>query len=236
MAIELRFDGPRDAPITLALAHGAGAPMNSPFLNTIAQGLSAGGIRIARFEFPYMRSRSGAGRPGAPDPEPILRKAWLEVIEELGGGPAVAIGGKSLGGRIASLVADEARPRALVCLGYPFHPPGRPERLRTRHLASLETPTLIVQGTRDPFGRPEEVGRYELSPAIRIAWIEDGDHSFKPRARSGRTERQNLDEAIGAVLAFLRELDRGEAKGERRKANGDQRKTASAESRSSGAR
>lgn len=207
MAIELRFDGPREAPVTLVLAHGAGAPMDSPFLNAIAGGLSDGGIRVARFEFPYMRARRGGGPAGAPDREPVLRKSWLEVVRELGGGAGVAIGGKSLGGRIASLVADEVGARALVCLGYPFHPPGTPERLRTRHLADLRTPTLIVQGTRDPFGRPEEVGGYALSEAIRIAWIEDGDHSFKPRARSGRTERQNLEDAVAAVLAFLRGLE-----------------------------
>jgi len=176
--------------------------MVSPFLATVARGLAAKGIRVARFEFPYMRRRAG-GRAGAPDREPVLREAWLAAIAELGGGPAVAIGGKSLGGRIASLVADEAGARALVCLGYPFHPPGQPEKLRTKHLAELETPTLIVQGTRDPFGGREEVAGYALSSSIRIAWIEDGDHSFKPRASSGRTEKQNVEEAIALVAEFL---------------------------------
>lgn len=210
MGIDLRFDGPWDAAATLALAHGAGAPMDSPFLNTIAEGLSRGGVRVARFEFPYMRGRAGTGRrPGRPDSEPVLRQAWFDVIEELGGGERIAIGGKSLGGRIASLVADQARVRALVCLGYPFHPPGRPDRLRTAHLANLRTPALIVQGTRDPFGTPDEVSGYALARSIRICWIEDGDHSFKPRARSGRTERQNLEAAVAAVLAFLGPENRG---------------------------
>ena len=204
LATEFLFDGPERASRTLILAHGAGAPMVSPFLATVARGLAAEGIRVARFEFPYMRRRPG-GRAGAPDREPVLREAWLAAIAELGGGPAVAIGGKSLGGRIASLVADEARARALVCLGYPFHPPGQPAKLRTKHLAELATPTLIAQGTRDPFGGREEVAGYALSPSIRIAWIEDGDHSFKPRASSGRTERQNLEAAIGLVAGFLSE-------------------------------
>ena len=176
--------------------------MVSPFLATVARGLAAQGIRVARFEFPYMRRRAG-GRAGAPDREPVLREAWLAAVADLGGGDAVAIGGKSLGGRMASLVADEAGARALVCLGYPFHPPGQPAKLRTKHLADLRTTKLIEQGTRDPFGGREEVAGYALSSSIRIAWIEDGDHSFKPRASSGRTEKQNLEEAIARVAEFL---------------------------------
>jgi hypothetical protein len=202
-APELLFDGPQDAPATVVLAHGAGAPMNSPFLDRVAAGLAAGGIRVARFEFPYMRARREGGRRGAPDREPVLRARWIEVIDRLGGGPRLVIGGKSLGGRIASLVADEAHARGLVCLGYPFHPPGRPERLRTTHLADLRTPTLVVQGTRDPFGTREEIAGYRLSPRIQIHWIEEGDHSFKPAAGSVRTPAQNLEEAIEELRLFV---------------------------------
>jgi hypothetical protein len=201
---DLLFDGPEDASTTVVLAHGAGAPMNTPFLNTIARGLAPGGVRIVRFEFPYMRARRETRRPtGAPDREPILRNSWREIVERLGGGERLVIGGKSLGGRIASLVADEVGARGLVCLGYPFHPPGRPEKLRTEHLETLQTPALVVQGTRDPFGTPEEVKGYPLSKSIRVKWIEDGDHSFKPRAASGRTEAQNLADAVEAVRDFL---------------------------------
>jgi uncharacterized protein len=114
------------------------------------------------------------------------------------------IGGKSLGGRIASLIADEVGAAGLICLGYPFHPPGRPERLRTVHLAGLGTPTLICQGTRDPFGRPEEVADYPMSPAIRFMWVPDGEHSFRPTKASDRTWEANLDLAAGEVLAFVR--------------------------------
>ena len=113
------------------------------------------------------------------------------------------IGGKSMGGRIASLVADEVGVRGLVCLGYPFHPPGRPTRTRTQHLEQLETPTLIVQGTRDALGTAEDVAGYELSPKIRVHWLRDGDHSFKPRKKSGRTNQQNLNEAVESIAAFL---------------------------------
>jgi predicted alpha/beta-hydrolase family hydrolase len=203
----LLFDGPEKAPLTVVLAHGAGAPMNIPFLNTVARGLGADGYRVARFEFPYMRARRETGRKGgAPDREPILRNSWKDVVAELNGGERLVIGGKSMGGRIASMVADEVGARGLVCLGYPFHPPGRPEKLRTAHLETLSTPALIVQGTRDAFGTREDVLGYRLSPAIRVVWLEDGDHSWKPRASSGRTEAQNMAEALSAIRGFLAAL------------------------------
>ena len=210
------FHGPEDAGVTLVLAHGAGAPMISPFLTAVARGVAKGGARVARFEFPYMHARRQGGRRGAPDRGPVLEEAWREAIAHFGGGARLVIGGKSLGGRIASMVADGAGVHGLVCLGYPFHPPGKPERLRTGHLEDLRTPALIVQGTRDTFGGCEEVAGYRLSKAIRVAWIEDGDHSFKPRASSGRTESQNLAEAIARVLEFLSGLPPAPARGPER--------------------
>ncbi|HEX9147534.1 MAG TPA: alpha/beta family hydrolase [Thermoanaerobaculia bacterium] len=206
---DLLFDGSDDALTTVVLAHGAGAPMNTPFMNSVARGLAAGrGVRVVRFEFPYMRARRETKRrTGAPDREPVLRNSWKEAVEKLGGARKLVIGGKSMGGRIASLVADEVGARGLVCLGYPFHPPGRPEKLRTKHLETLRTPALVVQGTRDPFGTPEDVAGYALSPAIRVVWLEDGDHSWKPRASSGRTEAQNTADGIAAILDFLGALN-----------------------------
>ncbi|MET0152524.1 MAG: alpha/beta family hydrolase [Candidatus Binatia bacterium] len=200
--IPLRFDGPERATDTIVLAHGAGAPMNSPFLEHFAGGLAARGLRVVRFEFPYMHARREGRRP-PPDREPVLLNHWRAVLGVLHGVKSPVIGGKSLGGRMASLLADEMNARGLVCLGYPFHPPGKPQRLRVTHLEKLGTSTLVVQGTRDALGSREEVGEYRLSPSIRIHWIEDGDHSLRPRARSGRTERQNLDEAVDAVAAFV---------------------------------
>jgi uncharacterized protein len=213
--IPLLIDGPGDSGATLVLAHGAGAPMDSPFMNAAARALAERGLRVVRFEFPYMQARRTGGGGRAPDREPVLRRSWAEVVDQLGAtGEArgrLVIGGKSMGGRMASLVADELGARGphatriagLVCLGYPFHPPDRPERLRTAHLAGLATPTLIVQGTRDPFGTPDDVAGYGLSPAIRLVWIADGDHSLKPLKRSGRTEQQNLEEAWEAVAGFV---------------------------------
>ena len=203
---DILFNGPEDAPVGLVLAHGAGAPMDSPFMAQIAQGLGDRGLKVARFEFPYMAARRATGKKRPPDRAPVLLESWRAVVAELGGPDGAhgfAIGGKSLGGRMASLIADELGARALVCLGYPFHPPGRPEKLRTAHLERLETPTLILQGERDPFGGREDVGGYRLSPAIRVAWCPDGDHSFKPRKASGRSEADNWNLAAEVIFEFL---------------------------------
>ncbi|MFW2389537.1 MAG: alpha/beta family hydrolase, partial [Polyangiales bacterium] len=137
------------------------------------------------------------------DRPPKLIARFQEALEQVGPASEVFIGGKSMGGRIASMIADEVGAAGVVCLGYPFHPSGKPDRLRTEHLASLRTPTLIVQGTRDRLGTMEEVGGYDLSSAIKLAWMEDGDHSFKPRKKSGRTNDQNLAAAAEAVVAFI---------------------------------
>jgi predicted alpha/beta-hydrolase family hydrolase len=200
------YDGPKQAAHTVVLAHGAGAPMDSSYMETVTAGLAAHDIRVVRFEFAYMAARRTDGKRRGPDREPVLRAAWKRAVEELGGGAGLVIGGKSMGGRMASLVADEVGARGLLCLGYPFHPPGRPERLRTGHLEKLETPALIVQGTRDPFGKPDEVEGYALSRRISIAWIEDGDHDLKPRKKSGRTHEQNLSEAIDLAARFIASL------------------------------
>jgi predicted alpha/beta-hydrolase family hydrolase len=201
---ELIFDGPQNAAQTIVLAHGAGAGMRSPFLQAFTVGLASLGFRVARFEFPYMAARR-AGRRGPPDPPPVLRSTWLRVIESIGVNSLI-IGGKSMGGRIASLIADEAGARGLVCLGYPFHPTGKPQTLRVEHLQTIRTPTLILQGTRDPFGNRDEVAQYRLSSAVHVHWLEDGDHSFKPRTRSGRTEQGNWREAMEHVSGFVGKL------------------------------
>jgi len=199
------IDGPQAAPLTFALTHGAGAPMDTPFMAAFADQLAGRGWRVARFEFDYMAARRQDGRKRPPSGQAALLQEWRDVIEELGA-ETLVIGGKSLGGRMASMVADDSGVRGLVCLGYPFHLPGRPEKLRTAHLADLRTPCLIVQGTRDPFGTAEDVGTYDLSGAIRLHWAEDGDHGLKPRKASGRTEAQNWQDAVTAIDSFLRDL------------------------------
>ncbi len=199
-------EGAIDAPLTLVLAHGAGAPMDHPFMNAIAQGVTQRGLRVVRFEFPYMAARRVSGKRGAPDREAVLVQSWRDVAARIGNAARLVVGGKSMGGRIASMIADEVGAAGLICLGYPFHPPGDPTRTRVKHLEKLRTPTLILQGTRDSFGSPDEVASYRLSPNIRVFWIDDGDHSFKPRARSGRTEAQNLSVAIEEMAGFIDRL------------------------------
>ena len=173
-------------------------------MNTFAEGLAAAGFRAARFEFPYMRARRESGKRRPPDRAPVLLETWRTVIESLGGAGSLVVGGKSLGGRIASMIADDVGARGLVCLGYPFHAPGKAAAAeRLAHMATLRTPALIVQGARDTLGNRGEVAGYALSPAIRIHWSEDGDHSLKPRVASGRTEARNLAEAVEAVVGFV---------------------------------
>jgi predicted alpha/beta-hydrolase family hydrolase len=212
-AAHLNFlvDRPGKAGWTIALAHGAGAGMNSSFMCAIAAGLAERGFQVVRFEFPYMAERTRTGKKRPPDREPVLRDTWHTVVERLGRAHLV-IGGKSMGGRIASLIADEAGVAGLICLGYPFHPVGKPDRLRVEHLRELATPTLILQGTRDPFGNREEVSKYALSASIQVHWLEDGNHDFTPRQASGRSEVQNWDEAIEAIAAFVRKRESRPAK------------------------
>jgi hypothetical protein len=140
-----------------------------------------------------------------PDRAPILHETWIHVVRSLNTGRLV-IGGKSMGGRIASLIADDAGVSGLVCLGYPFHPTGKPHRLRTEHLRTLHTPTLIVQGECDALGNKDEVSGYDLSSQIEIRWLPDGDHSFKPRKASGRTAEENWQDGIELVDAFVKSL------------------------------
>ncbi|PXA99239.1 alpha/beta hydrolase [Nostoc sp. 3335mG] len=206
------FDGPEDARVTLLLAHGAGAPMDSAAMNAATRALAEAGFRVARFEFAYMASRRlGTGNKPPPKAEKVVPE-FLAAVEDLGptSGPLV-IGGKSMGGRVASMVADslfEARRIAgLLCLGYPFHPPEKPEQLRTAHLEKLATPALIVQGTRDPFGTSQEVPSYRLSPKIELFWLEDGDHDLKPRKSvSGFSAADHLHSMAGAVVEWSARL------------------------------
>jgi len=195
------FNGPENADCTVILAHGAGAGMDHEFMEFVAIGLAERGLRVVRFEFPYMAQRRATGNRRPPDRLPVLRETWLSAIESVDA-QRLVIGGKSMGGRIASLIADEATVDGLVCLGYPFHPSGKPEQVRTEHLASLRTPTLILQGERDALGNRDEVSGYTLSEQIKLHWLTDGDHGFKPRKASGKTAEENLREAVDAVAAF----------------------------------
>ncbi len=194
--MEFLTSGPASAPVTILLAHGAGAAMDSPSMEAIDRALADQGLRVARFEFGYMAARRDGQRKPPPRAETLIPE-YRQAVEDLAADGPLVIGGKSMGGRVASMVADElyeaGHIAGLICLGYPFHPPASPEKLRTAHLADLKTPTLICQGTRDGFGTREEVAGYALSPAIELLWLEDGDHDLKPRKTvSGFTAADHL--------------------------------------------
>jgi predicted alpha/beta-hydrolase family hydrolase len=200
------FDGPEAAPTTILLAHGAGAPMDSAPMTATAKALAAAGFRVARFEFGYMAARREGQRKPPPRAETV-QPEYRAAIDALQAKGRLIIGGKSMGGRVASMIADEMLAAGLLCLGYPFHPPEKPQQLRTAHLAALQTPTLIVQGTRDPFGTPDEVATYKLSKAIELLWLEDGDHDLKPRKSvSGFTAADHLKTLADRVSAWTKKI------------------------------
>jgi predicted alpha/beta-hydrolase family hydrolase len=195
-AVSAAWIVPPKARCWLVVAHGAGAGMDHPLLVGFCRSMAERGVATARFNFRY----ADAGRR-SPDAEPSLRAAWEEAFEgaaALAGGSRVLAGGKSLGGRIASICAADGMPAAgLVFLGYPLHPPGKPERIRDEHLDRVSVPMLFLQGTRDPFAKPEVLARVlaRLGARATLVPIEGGDHSFKvPGAKVDPRE-------VGAGLA-----------------------------------
>lgn len=192
-------DGPEDASATFILAHGAGAPMDSDWMDAVAAGIAATGIRVLRFEFPYMAERRTSGKRRPPDREAVLLETWRRAFAEADA-RRTAIGGKSMGGRMASMVADELGAAGLVCLGYPFHAPGKPEKPRIAHLEHLRTPTLIIQGTADPFGTREDVATYQLSGSITIEWMEGGNHDLVAKGLGKPQSRARVIEAASAFI------------------------------------
>ncbi|MCT8970701.1 alpha/beta family hydrolase [Microbaculum marinisediminis] len=209
----LLWDRPatRPAHATLLLAHGAGVGMDSPFMAGIAGRLAERGVAVARFEFAYMAARRTGGKKRPPPRAEKLVDEYLAAIEAATAegidGPLL-IGGKSLGGRVAAMAAGQPTIAAagVVCLGYPFHPPGQPDAQRLTPLQDAHLPVLICQGDRDPFGAAAEVAGYGLPGHVRVAYLEDGDHDFKPRGRSPATWKGNLDAAAQTVTEFAAAL------------------------------
>ena len=197
-------DGKVGDPIFI-FAHGAGAGMTHPFMESMARAIAKGGIHVVRFNFPYMEKHLTDGRKRPPDRAPILLDVYREVIDDFYSDVPIFIGGKSMGGRMASLIAEKAEVSGLICLGFPFHPPGKPENFKGDHLQSLSIPSLIIQGERDTFGKRAEFEHFDLSKTIQTQFITDGDHSFKPRKSSGLTEHENLLRAAHLVQRFIKE-------------------------------
>jgi predicted alpha/beta-hydrolase family hydrolase len=193
----------------LVLAHGAGGGQQSRFMVEAARALADRGVTTATFDFPYMAQ----GR-SAPDKPPVLEAAWRTAIDEARADEAFAglplfIGGKSMGGRIASHVAAQGTPglAGLIYLGYPLHPPGRTGQRRDAHLPSIQEPMLFVQGTRDLFGTASEISALlpSLNSRTRLYEVVDGDHSFKVRVKiAGQKQEAVLSGIFDAVAAFVR--------------------------------
>ena len=194
------------AAAVLILAHGAGAPMDSEFMADMATRLADQGVSVLRFEFPYMAQRRLDGRRRPPNPQAQLLDCWREVYARVRAHVSgrLAIGGKSMGGRMASLVADELQVDALICLGYPFYATGKPQKPRVAHLAELATPTLIVQGERDALGNRETVASYSLSAAIDLLWLATANHDLKPLKSAGVSQEQCLAQAARQIAARVR--------------------------------
>ncbi|MBZ2188327.1 alpha/beta hydrolase [Alcanivorax sp. JB21] len=194
--------------------------MDSDVMQRLTALFVARRITVVCFEFPYMQRRREDGRRRPPDRPDVLLECFAEVLAEVrsalreaGDGAAhrpVLIGGKSMGGRMATLLAaDPARgaaPDGVVCVGYPFHPPGKPERLRLDHWPALQVPVLICQGERDTFGTREEVAGYALGAQTQMCWLVDGNHDLKPRKVSGLTHDDNLAQAAEALASWLGSL------------------------------
>lgn len=211
MAVECEYQGPkRGADRAVLLAHGAGADMHAVTLTAFADALAHAGVPSLRFNFPYMQ----AGRR-SPDRPPVLLAAVRDAAAELARRSSLdperlVLGGRSMGGRICSLAvgdADDPLPAlGLVLLGYPLHPPGKPDQLRVEHFPRLRVPCLFVSGTRDAFGTPDELQQHAktITGAVRWHWIDTADHGFKPLKSSGTTPKEALDTAAAAVVDFVR--------------------------------
>ncbi|AYG68981.1 MULTISPECIES: alpha/beta family hydrolase [unclassified Rhizobium] len=211
MPHQFLVNGPEDAKVTIVLAHGAGGAMDTKWMEAMSAELVHKGLRIIRFEFDYMSARRSSGKRSPPPRAELLNEEFKTVIDEVDSRGALVIAGKSMGGRVASMIADDllnaGRISGLLCLGYPFHPIGKPESLRTAHLAGLKTPALICQGTRDLFGSREEVSTYELSKMIELLWLEDGDHDFTPRKTvSGLTSAEHIATVADRVARWAATL------------------------------
>ena len=205
--VSIRFDGPPDAAVLVVLAHGAGSGMDSEFMSVMTMNLANAGVRVVRFNFPYIEK----GRK-APDPQASLVSAYRLVVDGLAEervGCRLVLGGKSLGGRIAShVVAEGADVDGLVFHGYPLHPPGKPERIRDAHLHAIKVPMLFVEGTRDPFCPLPTLENVMdgLEAPTELVVIDDGDHSFKVRKSSGRSTHEAWAEAAAATASFVSKL------------------------------
>ncbi|MGN5148890.1 alpha/beta fold hydrolase [Aeromonas enteropelogenes] len=199
---EVIREGASDAPVRILLAHGAGAGMEHAFLAELSRLLAGPDIEVVRFNFPYMIKRARDGKRRPPDRQPTLLEHWRQMVREFAH-PKLFLAGKSMGGRMATEIADEMNAAGLLILGYPFHPPAKPDRWRGEVLKQITTPTLLLQGERDTFGSRAELVDFPFSSAVSVHWLTDGDHGFKPRKASGVSEQENLQQAANEIRRFV---------------------------------
>ena len=203
--------GPADAPCRLLLAHGAGAPMTSPFMETISALLAERGVAVTRFEFSYMAARRDGGKRRPPPKAETLIGEFEAAIAEAralpGSQQRLFIGGKSMGGRVAAMLAGvedcPQRVRGCVCIGYPLHPPSQPDKLRLAPLLEARRPVLVCQGERDVFGTRAEIETMDWPEHMSWQFLADGSHDLGPTGRSEATLKGNIDRAAKAVRAFM---------------------------------
>ena len=187
------------------MAHGAGAGQDSSFMQWLRQSLAENGVQTLAFEFVYMqRMREEKRRRPPPKIDILINEMalWCDIVshEKM---PAPWLGGKSLGGRVASMLAARDGAAGLVLCGYPFHPPRKPDRTRLAHWPGIVCPTVVAQGTRDPFGKRDEVESYDMPNCVKVHFLDDGEHDWKPRKASGLTQQQLIMEAAEFIAETM---------------------------------
>ena len=201
----------------ILFAHGAGADMHHEFMEQVTALFNKANINVLRFNFPYMDKRIALGKRYPPDRMPTLINCYKQVINDF-----IAInnnnkkkklplfiGGKSMGSRVAATIASDEKfsefIQGVFCFGYPFHPVKKTEKLRLEPLQNTRKPILIAQGERDTLGSEVEISDYEISHMCQCFFLTDGDHSLKPRIKSGYTQRQHIESAVQAIVQFIQE-------------------------------
>ncbi|MFT5706443.1 MAG: putative alpha/beta-hydrolase family hydrolase [Oceanospirillaceae bacterium] len=210
--MELLIEGGAGSGVVI-LAHGAGIPMDHPFMQQVSEQLNSIGLQVVRFEFPYMAKRRSTGKKSLPDKLPVLIASFKEVISKVKNEikaqsnsktVPIYLAGKSLGGRIATIIACTEPLAGVFVYGYPFHPINKPDRLRVEHLQDINANIYIYQGERDKLGSIDEVGTYALSHNVTVEWLTDGDHDLKPRVRSGFTQQQHMNSILSKIERIIK--------------------------------
>lgn len=207
----ITLDTTEGATALIIFAHGAGADMNSQYLMDMTHYFNAHQCNVLRFNFPYMDKRLIDGKRRPPDRMPALIECFEEILEKANKDLPIFIGGKSMGGRVAATLAANkdamqlANVKGVLCLGYPFHPAKKQDKLRLTPLQETCLPVLILQGERDALGNKSEIAGYDVSSLCQINYFADGDHDLKPRVKSGYTLIDHQKRAADKIKVFIDE-------------------------------